>query len=67
MAVAAYSTMALSGLTVADLPAGLTEVPKVPPMPLPVMVAVASLIVVVLGGGAWSLDRRNPSTPGSPK
>ena len=32
MAVAVYSTVALSGLTVADLPAGLTEVPKVPPM-----------------------------------
>jgi uncharacterized membrane protein YphA (DoxX/SURF4 family) len=67
MAVAAYSTVALSGLTVADLPAGLTEVPEVPPMPLPVMVAVASLIVVILGGGAWSLDRRNQSTRGNPE
>jgi hypothetical protein len=45
----------------------LTEVPTVPPLPLPVMVAVASLIVVVLGGGAWSLDRRNQSTRGNPE
>jgi hypothetical protein len=28
---------------------------------------VASLIVVILGGGAWSLDRRNQSTRGNPE
>jgi uncharacterized membrane protein YphA (DoxX/SURF4 family) len=63
MAVAIYSTVILSGMTVADLPGGLTEIPKVPPLPLPVVVTVASLVVLVLGGGAWSLDWKNQSKP----
>ncbi len=63
MGVAFYSTVVLSGMTVADLPEGLTEIPKVPPLPLPVMVAVTSLVVVILGGGAWSLDRRRQAGP----
>jgi uncharacterized membrane protein YphA (DoxX/SURF4 family) len=61
MAGAIYSTVILSGMAVADLPGGLTEIPKVPPLPLPVVVTVASLVVLVLGGGAWSLDRKNQS------
>ena len=61
MAVAIYTTVLLSGMTVADLPGGLTEIPKVPPLPLPVVITVASLVVVVLGGGAWSLDWKNQS------
>ena len=61
MAVAIYSTVILSGMAVADLPTGLTEVPKVPPLPLPVVVTVASLIVLVRGGGHWSLDLKNQS------
>ena len=61
MAVAIYSTVILSGMAVADLPGGLTEIPKVPPLPLPVVVTVASLVVLVLGGGAWSLDWKNQS------
>jgi uncharacterized membrane protein YphA (DoxX/SURF4 family) len=56
MVVAIYSTVVLSGMAVADLPAGLTEVPKVPPLPLPVVVTLASLIVLIRGGGHWSLD-----------
>jgi uncharacterized membrane protein YphA (DoxX/SURF4 family) len=63
MAVAIYSTVILSGMAVADLPGGLTEIPKVPPLPLPVVVTVASLVVLVLGGGAWSLDWKNQSKP----
>ena len=62
MAVAFYSTVVLAGMAVADLPDGLTEVPKVPPLPLPVIVAVASLVVVMLGGGAWSFDRRGQAS-----
>jgi uncharacterized membrane protein YphA (DoxX/SURF4 family) len=62
MAVAIYTTIVFSGMAVADLPGGLTEIPKVPPLPLPVMITVASLVVVVLGGGAWSLDWKNQSS-----
>jgi uncharacterized membrane protein YphA (DoxX/SURF4 family) len=61
MAVAIYSTVILSGMAVGDLPGGFTEIPKVPPLPLPVVVTVASLVVVVTGGGSWSLDWKNQS------
>ena len=61
MAGAIYSTVVLSGMAVADLPAGLTEIPNVPPLPLPVVVTVASIIVLVRGGGHWSLDLKNQS------
>jgi uncharacterized membrane protein YphA (DoxX/SURF4 family) len=63
MAVAIYTTILFSGMSVADLPGGLTEIPKVPPLPLPGIVTVASLVVVVVGGGAWSLDLKNQSSP----
>jgi putative oxidoreductase len=63
MLVAIYTTVVLSGMAVADLPGGLTEIPAVPPLPLPVMISVASLVVVALGGGAWSLDWKNQSKP----
>ncbi len=40
----------------------LPDAPMVPPLPLPIMVLVASTVVLVLGGGAWSGDaRRNES------
>jgi uncharacterized membrane protein YphA (DoxX/SURF4 family) len=38
--------------------AKLPDTPMVPPLPLPVMVLVASVVVLVLGGGAWSGDAR---------
>ena len=38
--------------------AGLPDAPTVPPLPVPSMVLVASTIVMVLGGGAWSGDAR---------
>ena len=42
--------------------AGLPDAPKVPPLTLPIVVLVASAVVLVLGGGAWSGDaRRNES------
>jgi uncharacterized membrane protein YphA (DoxX/SURF4 family) len=62
MAVAIYTTIIFSGMAVANLPGGLTEIPKVPPLPLPVMVTIASLVVIVVGGGAWSLDWKNQSS-----
>jgi uncharacterized membrane protein YphA (DoxX/SURF4 family) len=61
MVVAIYSTVILSGMAVADLPAGLTEIPEVPPLPLPIVVIVASLIVIVRGAGHWSMDWKNQS------
>jgi uncharacterized membrane protein YphA (DoxX/SURF4 family) len=61
MAGAIYSTVILSGMAVADLPTGLTEIPEVPPLPLPIVVTVASLIVLVRGGGHWSLDWKKQS------
>ena len=57
MAPAIYSTAVLMRMTPEDLPGGLTEVPFVPPMPVPVLVLIASLVVLVLGGGSLSVDR----------
>jgi uncharacterized membrane protein YphA (DoxX/SURF4 family) len=38
--------------------ASLPDAPMVPPLALPIMVFVASTMVLVLGGGAWSMDAR---------
>jgi uncharacterized membrane protein YphA (DoxX/SURF4 family) len=49
---------------------GLPDTPMVPPLPLPIMVLVASTVLIVLGGGAWSLDARQGESccdQGSPK
>jgi uncharacterized membrane protein YphA (DoxX/SURF4 family) len=62
MGVAILSTKVLAGMTVENLPGGLTQVPHVPPLPLPVLVMVASLVILIIGGGCWSLDRRNSSS-----
>ena len=64
MVVALYSTVVLSKLTVDALPGGLTEIPVVPPLPLPLVVLVCSLVVVALGGGAWCLSSHKPSDSG---
>jgi uncharacterized membrane protein YphA (DoxX/SURF4 family) len=54
-------TMVPAILTTVRL-ASLPDAPTVPPLPLPTIVLVASTIVMVLGGGAWSGDaRRNQS------
>jgi uncharacterized membrane protein YphA (DoxX/SURF4 family) len=50
-------TMVPAILTTVRL-ASLPDTPSVPPLPLPIMVLVASAVVVVLGGGAWSGDAR---------
>jgi uncharacterized membrane protein YphA (DoxX/SURF4 family) len=48
-------TMAPAILATVKL-AGAASDPKIPPLPMPIMVLVASAIVLVLGGGAWSAD-----------
>jgi uncharacterized membrane protein YphA (DoxX/SURF4 family) len=54
-------TMVPAILTTVRL-ASLPDAPTVPPLPVPIMVLVASAIVMVLGGGAWGGDaRRNES------
>jgi uncharacterized membrane protein YphA (DoxX/SURF4 family) len=50
-------TMAPAILATVKL-AGLASAPKVPPLPVPILVLVASAVVLVLGGGAWSADAR---------
>ena len=50
-------TMVPAILTTVRL-ASLPDAPTVPPLPVPIMVLVASTIVMVLGGGAWSGDAR---------
>jgi uncharacterized membrane protein YphA (DoxX/SURF4 family) len=56
-ALLGVSTMVPAILTTVRL-ASLPDGPMVPPLPLPIMVLVASTIVLVLGGGAWSGDAR---------
>jgi hypothetical protein len=51
-----YATLTLKGLDPAHLPAGLTQVPFVPPSPLPAVVILGSLAVLILGAGASSAD-----------
>ena len=49
------ATMVPAILTTVRL-AGLPDAPMVPPLPLPILVLLASAVVLVLGGGAWSAD-----------
>lgn len=63
MLVAVYSTVVLSQITADTLPQGVTEIPFVPPLPLPIIVLGCSFVVVLLGGGAWSLDLYKQSGP----
>ena len=45
------------------LPGGLTEVPFVPPLPLPIITLVTSVIAIIIGGGKLSIDKKMTSTP----
>ena len=58
MVPAIYATFKLASLTAQTVPGGLEEVPFVPPLPLPIVVIVASIAAIILGGGGISLDRR---------
>jgi len=59
---AVYSTIVLAKMTVANLPDGLTEIPFVPALPIPIGVLICTLVIIILGGGAWSLDLYNQRT-----
>ena len=56
MVPAIYATFKLAGLTAETVPGGLDEVPFVPPLPLPIVVIVASVAAIILGGGSLSVD-----------
>ena len=51
------ATMVPAILTTVRL-ASLPDAPMVPPLPFPILVLLASALVLVLGGGAWSADAR---------
>ena len=57
MAPAIVATLTIAGLDPENLPGGLTEVPFVPPLPLPIVTIVTSLIALVVGGGKFSVDK----------
>ncbi|MCP3980468.1 MAG: DoxX family protein [bacterium] len=59
MVPAVAATLVLAGLDPAALPAGVTAVPEVPPLPLPLVVLLASGYVAWRGAGAYSLDARS--------
>ena len=56
-------TMVPAILTTVKL-ASLPDAPKTPPLPVPIMVLLASAVVLVLGGGAWSGDARRTAEQG---
>ena len=49
--------------------AGVPDPPFVPPLPVPIVVLLASAVVLVLGGGAWSVDahRQGANFPAGPR
>ena len=57
MVPAVIATLTIAGLDPTNLPGGLTEVPFVPPLPLPVVTMVMSAIVLIVGGGKLSVDK----------
>ena len=57
MIPAIIATLTIAGLDPGNLPGGLTEIPFVPPLPLPIITMVTSLIALVVGGGKFSLDK----------
>ena len=63
MVPAIIATLKIAGLDAANLPGGLTEVPFVPPLPLPIITLVTSVIAIIIGGGKLSIDKKMTSTP----
>ena len=57
MVPAVIATLIIAGLDPANLPGGLTEVPFVPPLPLPIVTMVMSLVTLIVGGGKFSVDK----------
>jgi len=62
MVPAVIATLRISGLDPANLPGGLTEVPFVPPLPLPIVTMVMSAVVLAVGGGKLSVDKMMTGT-----
>ena len=56
MLPAIYATVTLANLDPAQLPGDLQQIPWVPPLPLPIVVMVSSLLVLLFGAGAMSVD-----------
>ena len=57
MIPAIIATLKIAGLDAGNLPGGLTEVPFVPPLPLPIVTMVMSVIVLAVGAGKFSIDK----------
>ncbi len=57
MVPAIIATLTINGLDPQNLPGGLKEVPFVPPLPLPIVTMVTSLVALVVGGGKFSVDK----------
>ena len=58
MVPAIIATLKIAGLDVENLPGGLTEIPFVPPLPLPIVTLVTSVIAIIIGGGKLSIDKK---------
>ena len=67
MVPAIIATLKIAGLDAGNLPGGLTEVPFVPPLPLPIITLVTSVIAIIIGGGKLSVDKKMTSTSSDPK
>jgi putative oxidoreductase len=59
MAVATWSTLVLMKLTPQTLPDGIKEVPFSPPIFIPIIIGIFSLYLLLMGAGAWGIDRRS--------
>ena len=62
MIPAIIATLKIAGLDAGNLPGGLTEVPFVPPLPLPIVTMVMSVIVLAVGAGKFSIDKMMTAT-----
>ena len=62
MIPAIIATLKIAGLDAGNLPGGLTEVPFVPPLPLPIVTLVMSVIVLAVGAGKFSIDKMMTAT-----
>lgn len=61
MVPAVIATLTIAGLDPENIPGGLTAVPFVPPLPLPIITMVMSLIALIVGGGKFSIDKKMTS------
>lgn len=59
MAIAFFATWTILHLDPSQLPDDLTQKPFSPPLFVPVIVFLICLYLLIMGGGAWSLDRLN--------